>query len=86
MSCPFELCNIDSIGFNYNVLVFSETWLKTSILNSEILCSKYQIFRKDRVCKKGGGVLIAVDTKYTTNLIDLNDFLDIEFVGVSIFT
>ena len=65
-------------------MVFSETWLKTSILNSEILCSKYQIFRKDRVCKKGGGVLIAVDTKYTTNLIDLNDFLDIEFVGVSI--
>ena len=73
----------DSLGFNYDVIVFSETWLKPSVLNSEILCSRYQIFRKDRVLKKGGGVLIAVDAKYSTNLIELNCF-DIEFICISI--
>ncbi len=39
-----------------------ETWLNSSILNSEILPNYGSIFRCDRTGRIGGGVLVAVKT------------------------
>lgn len=58
--------------------------MRTSILRIEILCPKYQTFRSYRVCKYSGGVHISVNAKSSANLIDLNGFLDIEHISVSI--
>jgi exonuclease III len=43
-----------------DVVCVNETWLNKDILDSEILHSDYTIFRKDRVNRSGGGVLLAV--------------------------
>ena len=62
---------------NPDVIILNETWLKPSILNTEILPSDYNIFRLDRSIqshpidpinpnkfrRNGGGVLIAVNSK-----------------------
>lgn len=51
---------------NYQVIIFTETWLNDNIFTAEILDDRYQIFRRDRQSntfskdKDGGGVLIAV--------------------------
>ena len=51
---------VDSFDFNFDVIVLTETWLKPGILNNEILCDKFNIFRRDRLNAEGGGVFIAV--------------------------
>lgn len=50
---------------NYNIIVFTETWLNCNISNSEFIDERYTVYRRDRMCsesskKDGGGVLIAV--------------------------
>ena len=41
------------------VIVFSETWLRKSVLDKDICIIGYNVYRPDRV-KKGGGVAIYV--------------------------
>ena len=42
-------------------LVFiNETWLNDDINNEEILHSGYTVYRKDRINRTGGGVLVAM--------------------------
>lgn len=45
---------------DYDVVCVCETWLNDSVLNSEILSNYGTIFRRDRVNRTGGGVLVAV--------------------------
>ena len=81
-----------------DILVLNETWLKTSILDSEILSSDYKIFRLDRsrqthpLCPTnprkyrqfGGGVLIAVrsDIEVVSKLVNLK--CNAEILGVEL--
>ena len=37
----------------------TETWLNAAVKNSELLDSSYQIYRKDRSDRRGGGILLA---------------------------
>ena len=66
-----KLANIfnNSFDSDFDVLVFTETWLRENVLDSEIMASNFQIYRRDRLGKAGGGVLIAVRSSYTSNLI-----------------
>ena len=47
-------------GGDYDIIAVTETWLNQSILDSEILDKGYIIFRRDRLEKVGGGVLLAI--------------------------
>lgn len=47
---------------NLDVVCVNETWLNKNICDVEILHSEYTIFRKDRINRSGGGVLIGVKT------------------------
>lgn len=75
---------MDSYDLDYNIIVFTETWLKADILNSEVLCNSYTIYRKDRVDRIGGGVLIAVSCSLSSELIPTDEFSGIEFIAVSV--
>ena len=44
---------------DYDVVSICETWLNDSVMSAEILTG-YNIYRKDRPGRTGGGVLIAV--------------------------
>lgn len=37
-----------SFGCSYEVIAFTETWLKEVVNDSEILCDNYQVYRKYR--------------------------------------
>ena len=39
-----------------DILTIPETWLNSTVTNSEIAIKDYQIYRLDRLHKKGGGV------------------------------
>lgn len=58
---------------NYKIIVFTETWLNSSIFDNELFDSRYVIYRKDRVCssskKDGGGVLIAISREISSSRI-----------------
>ena len=43
-----------------DIAAISETWLKESVSDSEILNSDYILYRNDRTVRRGGGVLLAV--------------------------
>ena len=83
-NCPnLDVSKIAELQFNVSVnkpdiIIINETWLKSSILDSEIFCPKsYKVFRLDRSQKThppdpsnpkkfrkyGGGVLIAIRTQ-----------------------
>lgn len=51
---------------SYDVVSICETWLNDTVLSSEILTG-YNIYRKDRTGKTGGGVLIAVKIDIRSN-------------------
>jgi hypothetical protein len=56
-------CNV--LCFDYLFLIFTETWLNSSINSCELGLTNYCIYRCDRSpltssCERGGGVLIAI--------------------------
>lgn len=77
---------VDSFDIDYQIVVFTETWLggRKQVLDSEIMCSDYRIFRKDRRDRSGGGVLIAAKSCLPSEEIISEKFLNIEFVAVYI--
>jgi hypothetical protein len=58
----YNLNRFQDLGYaeSSDVVWVNETWLNKDILDSEILHSDYTIFRKDRVNRSGGGVILAV--------------------------
>lgn len=69
----------------FDLVCICETWLNDTVLNNEILPG-YSIFRRDRVSKTGGGVLIAVKSDlHAVRRADL-ERENTEMVVVEIFT
>ena len=56
-----------------DIIAISETWLQPSFQNTEIFSDDYQVFRKDRVDRKGGGVLLALK-----NVLPANNRTDLQ--------
>ena len=75
---------VDSLTFPFHVVVFTETWLKPDILDSEIFSVKYTTYRLDRPSQRGGGVLIAVDSNLSSEEIPFVSPIDIEFISIKI--
>ena len=48
------------------------------------MCDKFQIYRRDRVEKDGGGVLIAISTLLPSEEIVTNEFRNIEFIATCV--
>jgi len=80
--------NIDFLDFN--ILAFSETWLHNNVSSLELGLVNYEMYRCDRSLlskssTRGGGVLIAVNKKCISSLIDIDvKSLELCFVSVKI--
>lgn len=66
-------------NISHEVIVLTETWLNSSIADTELLDTSFQIYRRDRhslneSAKVGGGLLIAVKNSLVSTLVD--DFLE----------
>ena len=69
-----------------DVIVFTETWLKPNVLDSEIFCSSFTIYRRDRR-SFAAGLLIAIQNSCFSELVILPDLIsayNIEFLAVKI--
>ena len=53
-----------------DIIVGTETWLTAEIHDNEIFPPElgYTVYRRDRIDKRGGGVIILVNSKFTTVL------------------
>lgn len=65
---------IRSSVVNYDVIIFTETWLREDIGDTELLPNNYALYRRDRNvdsnCKRGGGVLIAIKNNLSSRMIE----------------
>jgi len=83
---------VDSFDLSFDVLLLTETWLQPSTFSSEIFCSKYVVYRRDRrhhdsirtLTRRGGGVLIAHLNKFASSEVVVPCAVDIEFCCIKI--
>ena len=54
------------------------------ILNNEILCDEYTIYKNDYKIKNGGGVLIAIKSIFRSEEIQIHNRNNLEFTSVAI--
>lgn len=71
---------------NSDLLAFTETWLHPDVNDNEIIPdnNSYNIYRNDRVDRRGGGVLLAVKKTLTSYLINSNSALEIVWVVIAV--
>lgn len=74
---------------DYDVLIFTETWLRADIESSEI-STDYTLFRCDRNERtshhsRGGGVLIAVKNRLNCDSIEMTNYERLEQIVVCIW-
>ena len=80
---------IASIACSYDIISFSETWLHSSIFDSELFHSDFVVYRCDRsvqssVYSRGGGVLISVRSIYSSEQIIVPRAENIEIIFVKV--
>ena len=69
--CKIALLQYLVCSAAYDIVCICETWLNATVLGSELLPG-YPIFRRDRVGKIGGDVLVAIrDNLHATRRFDL---------------
>nr|CAI5838561.1 unnamed protein product [Callosobruchus analis] len=55
----------------YDFITVSETWLKPNIPNSVVDLNNYNLYRKDRLIKRGGGPAVYLRSQFKGSLITL---------------
>ncbi|XP_058825284.1 uncharacterized protein LOC131685516 [Topomyia yanbarensis] len=80
-----------AVDGDYDVCVFTETWLDARITSVQLFGDAYTVYRADRnsgnsIRGRGGGVLIAVSTAFASCEIDVGSLTSVEAVWVRITT
>ena len=66
---------------NAGLVYVNKTWLGSEIVDLDLLHAGYTIYRKDRINKRGGGVLIAVKSDLFLSIHEyVSSFTDLEIV------
>lgn len=72
-----------SSSFDYDIIILTETWLKKDFNNAEYFDDTFNVHRKDRVHKRGGGVLIALNNViFSSDEIEVPGAIDLEYVCI----
>ncbi|WP_219822799.1 endonuclease/exonuclease/phosphatase family protein, partial [Enterobacter cloacae complex sp. 4DZ3-17B2] len=56
----------------FHVILITETWFNSSILSEYFIQKDYQLFRNDRMGKRGGGVAIYVHNTLVAKILSLS--------------
>lgn len=73
---------LKSFSCDYSVIAFTESWLKPTTFDLEVFCDKYQVYRKDRLIRRGGGVLVAVHSSIPSLIISFSQEPSVEILCV----
>lgn len=71
------------INSNIDFLGLTETWLKSSSPEAAVTLQGYNVYRRDRLQGRGGGVLLYVKDAIKCTQIIVPDEISIEFIGVN---
>ena len=66
----------------FDVVFITETWTKSDLVSSAFIPETYTVFRCDRAAKKGGGVLIACNSKFNSRRVNMNLGTNVDIVAV----
>lgn len=80
---------LSSSSTDYDVIMLTETWLSETKFSAEFFDPKFTVYRKDRHSsmiqeEKGGGVLIAINSKYDSEIISIGELESLEAICVKI--
>lgn len=80
--------NLYQLSLLPDIIVITETWLKTTVLSSELGLRDFNIFRRDRILShlgvsKGGGVMIAVRKHIAACEIPVDSAVEQLFIRIS---
>lgn len=81
--------HLSSISCDYDIIVLFETWLKKNKFSAEFFDPRFIVYRKDRCdsnidASKGGGVLIAIDSKYDSDIVSVPELEHLEAICVKV--
>lgn len=65
---------------NVDVLIFSETWFKTSHSNNCIEIPGYKVYRNDRFGRRGGGVAVFVKEYIRVKIVSISSNIGTEYL------
>lgn len=69
--------------YNYDIVAFTETWLKPDLSSSAFFnVDLFNIFRNDREGRSSGGILIAIETKFSSIKIDFDNFIFLKTINI----
>lgn len=72
-----------SSAYDYDIVILTETWLKNSHHDAEYFDDSFSVYRKDRLNRRGGGVLIALKNSiFSSEQIDIDGADNIEYVCI----
>lgn len=80
---------LSCLSCDYDLISLTETWLKKSVFDCELFSSNYVVYRSDRselnsLKGHGGGVLIAVKSKYQSERLSFTNESEVEIVAVKV--
>lgn len=90
MSCKKDYILLSSTASDYGSIILTETGLNKDKFSAEFFDPRFMVYRKDRcdsmICEqKGGGVLIAIDSKYDSEqIINIPELDPLEAICVKI--
>ncbi|XP_055617239.1 uncharacterized protein LOC129762742 [Toxorhynchites rutilus septentrionalis] len=84
-----DLVFLATAELDYDIYVFTETWLDDCIQSAQLFSSNYRVFRVDRcdtnsIRRRGGGVLIAVKQVYGSAAVRSSNVITIEQLWVKV--
>lgn len=74
------LLSSDDIG----VVLLTETWANSALLDSELFPDRYVVFRADRRMGRGGGVLLGVKSEFQCCRVYIEDDADLSYHNVDL--
>ncbi|XP_071950870.1 uncharacterized protein [Antedon mediterranea] len=77
--------NVHLINNTFDFVAFTETWLNSTVLDSELYCDGFTIHRRDRNDgRRGGGVLFLASNQYKSRRLEHLEKPNIEILWVEI--
>ena len=71
---------------NVDIVIGTETWLTPEIKNSELLLDNFDVYRRDRSDKKGGGVMVCVKKELNSSIEAVSSVSESIFVRINFKT
>ena len=68
-----------------DIVIATETWLKSEVGDSEFFSDNYNVYRRDRITTTtGGGIIIAINSEYISSVEEIVDTDNTELLWVKI--